>query len=168
MVRVGFQPVAKMTHGPPRLVQIAIHHTFQTYVYLYTNIHWRTHSHWYSYISYIYQISNIRRTLAGNKIVDHSNVVGASPGSSAPTTSSFTTQHLVSIDCAKTTARRDKKHLSLEIWCVLYLILYGIHMYVYVYVCVCVYIHIYIYISIAHVKCNGCVCTHTWNTLARR
>ena len=35
--------------------------------------------------------SNIRRTLAGNKIVDHSDVVGASPAGAAPTTSSFST-----------------------------------------------------------------------------
>ena len=35
--------------------------------------------------------SNIRRTLRGNKIVDHSNVVGASPVGAAPTTSSFST-----------------------------------------------------------------------------
>ena len=37
------------------------------------------------------QVSNIRRTLAGNKIVDHSDVVGASPVGTAPTTSSFST-----------------------------------------------------------------------------
>ena len=35
--------------------------------------------------------SNIRRTSAGNKIVDHSDVVGASPVGAAPTTSSFST-----------------------------------------------------------------------------
>ena len=35
------------------------------------------------------QVSNIRRTLVGNKIVDHSNAVGASPVGTAPTTSSF-------------------------------------------------------------------------------
>ena len=35
--------------------------------------------------------SNISRTLAGNKIVDHSDVVGASPVGAAPTTSSFST-----------------------------------------------------------------------------
>ena len=41
---------------------------------------------------YIYrQVSNIRRTLAGNEIVDHSDVVGASPVGAAPTTSSFST-----------------------------------------------------------------------------
>ena len=34
---------------------------------------------------------NIRRTLMGNKIVDHSDVVGASPFGAAPTTSSFST-----------------------------------------------------------------------------
>ena len=45
----------------------------------------------YIYI-YIYrQVSNIRRTLVGNKIVDHSDVVGASPVGAAPTTSSFST-----------------------------------------------------------------------------
>ena len=35
--------------------------------------------------------SNIRRTLLGNKIVDHSDVVGASPAGATPTTSSFLT-----------------------------------------------------------------------------
>ena len=35
--------------------------------------------------------SNISRTLAGNKIVDNSDVVGASPVGAAPTTSSFPT-----------------------------------------------------------------------------
>ena len=35
--------------------------------------------------------SNIRRTLVGNKIVDHSDVVGASPVGAAPTTFSFWT-----------------------------------------------------------------------------
>ena len=37
------------------------------------------------------KISNISRTLVGNKIVDHSDVVGASPVGAAPTTSSFST-----------------------------------------------------------------------------
>ena len=37
------------------------------------------------------QISNIRRTLVGNKFVDQSDVVGASPVGAAPTTSSFST-----------------------------------------------------------------------------
>ena len=35
--------------------------------------------------------SNISRTLVGNKIADHSDVVGASPVGAAPTTSSFST-----------------------------------------------------------------------------
>ena len=34
---------------------------------------------------------NIRRTLVDKKIVDHSDVVGASPVGAAPTTSSFST-----------------------------------------------------------------------------
>ena len=37
------------------------------------------------------QVSNIRHTLVDNKIVDHSDVVGASPVGAAPTTSSFST-----------------------------------------------------------------------------
>ena len=37
------------------------------------------------------QVSNIRRTLVVNEIVDHSDVVGASPVGAAPTTSSFST-----------------------------------------------------------------------------
>ena len=58
------------------------------------------------------QISNISGTLAGNKIVDHSDVVGASPVGAAPTTSS--------LDWGKAIARRDEKHLSFGIWCGLY------------------------------------------------
>ena len=38
-----------------------------------------------------HQVSNIRRTLVGNYIVDHSDVVGASPVGAAPTTSPFST-----------------------------------------------------------------------------
>ena len=41
--------------------------------------------------SYYRKVSNISRTLVGNKIVDHSDVVGASPVGAAPTTSSFST-----------------------------------------------------------------------------
>ena len=37
------------------------------------------------------QTSNIRHTLVDNKIVDHSDVVVASPVGAAPTTSSFST-----------------------------------------------------------------------------
>ena len=51
------------------------------------------------------QTSNISHTIVGNKIVDHSDVVGAVPTGTAPTTSSFSTKHLASIVWAKTTAR---------------------------------------------------------------
>ena len=64
------------------------------------------------------QTSNISRNLLGNKIVDHSDVVGVSPVSAAPTTSSFST--LASMDWAKTTARLDEKHLIFVIWSILY------------------------------------------------
>ena len=48
---------------------------------------------WYTSIgmSNYHQTSNINRTLLGNKIVDHPDVVGASPIGAAPTTSSFST-----------------------------------------------------------------------------
>ena len=69
---------------------------------------------------YYRKVSNIRRTLVGDEIVDHSDVVGASSVGAAPTTSSFSTQHLASMDWAKTTARRDEKYLCLGIGCVLY------------------------------------------------
>ena len=66
-----------------------------------------------------YQVSDIRRTLLSNKIVEHSDVVGASPVGAAPTTSWLST-YLASLDWAKTTARRDEKYLNLGIWCGLY------------------------------------------------
>ena len=66
------------------------------------------------------KISNIRRTLVGNTIVDHSDVVGASPVGAAPTTSSFSTQHLAPRYSAKTAARQYENILSAGIWCALY------------------------------------------------
>ena len=68
-----------------------------------------------NYIAKYRQTSNIGRTFDGNKIVDHSDVVGASPVGAAPTTSSFLIWHLASMDWTKTTVRRDEKHLSVEI-----------------------------------------------------
>ena len=44
-----------------------------------------------SFIPKYRKTSNISRTLVGNKIVDNSDVVGASPVGAAPTTSSFST-----------------------------------------------------------------------------
>ena len=64
--------------------------------------------------------SNISRILVGNKLVDNSDAAGASPVGAAPTTSSFSIQHLALMDWAKTTARRDEKHLNFFIWCNLY------------------------------------------------
>ena len=66
------------------------------------------------------KVSNIRRTWVGNKIVDHSDIVGASPVGAAPTTSSFSTWHLAARDSAKTATRQYKNLLKVEIWCVLY------------------------------------------------
>ena len=52
---------------------------------------------------------NISRTFIGNEFLYHSDVVGASPASAAPTTSSFSTWHLASIDWTKTAARGCEK-----------------------------------------------------------
>ena len=46
--------------------------------------------HYYAFSKYR-QVSNISRTLWGNKIGDHSDIVGASPVGAAITTSSFST-----------------------------------------------------------------------------
>ena len=67
-----------------------------------------------------HEVSNIGRTWVGNEIIDHSDVVGASPVGAAPTISSFSTEHLASIYCTKTTARRVEKHLNCGIWCVVH------------------------------------------------
>ena len=64
--------------------------------------------------------SNISRTLVGNKIVDHSDVVGASPVGAAPTTSSFSTKHPASRNSEWTAARHHDNLLSVEILCALY------------------------------------------------
>ena len=50
---------------------------------------------------------NISLTLVGHKIVDYSDVVGTSPVGAAPTTSSFSTSHMASMDWAKAVARGD-------------------------------------------------------------
>ena len=71
--------------------------------------------------------SNISSTIVGIKIVDHSDAVGASPAGAAPTTSSFPTKHLASMDWAKPTSKRNKKHLSFGNWCDLYLRFDGNH-----------------------------------------
>ena len=64
------------------------------------------------------QTFNIWCTLVGNKIVDHSDVVGASPVGAAPTTSSFSTcfNGLGNDNCKK---RREI--FKFGIWCVLIL-----------------------------------------------
>ena len=48
--------------------------------------------HYWPFVKRIYRkTSNINHTLVGNEIVDNSDVVGASPVGTAPTTSSFST-----------------------------------------------------------------------------
>ena len=68
------------------------------------------------------QTSNIRRTVVANQIVDHSDVVGASPISAAPTTSSFSTPCLNGSGKDNCKMRQetfqfwDLVHLILAIW----------------------------------------------------
>ena len=64
--------------------------------------------------------SIISHTLVCNKIVDHSDVVGALPVGAAPTTSSYLTLHLALMDWVKTTGRLHETQLSFEILCDLY------------------------------------------------
>ena len=56
---------------------------------------WYHHQNWIHNQQLVWklyrQVSNIRRTLVGNKIVDHLDVFGASPVGAALTTSSFST-----------------------------------------------------------------------------
>ena len=52
------------------------------------------------------QISNISRTSVGNKMVDYSDVVGAS---------SSMTKHMASMKREQTTARRNEEYLSFGI-----------------------------------------------------
>ena len=66
------------------------------------------------------QTYNASRTLAGSKIVDHSDVARASHVGPAPTTVAFSTKHLASMDWAKTTTIQNEKHLSFGVWYVLY------------------------------------------------
>ena len=65
------------------------------------------------------QTCNIWCTSVGNKIVEHSDKVGASPVSTAPTTSSFSIYHLASMDWAKTTLL-EWETSKFDIWCGLF------------------------------------------------
>ena len=76
-----------------------------------------------AYWSHYHKTSNMRGTLVGNIIVDHSDVVGTSPVSAAPTTSSFLTWHLASgiVKDIRRTVREsfrcwDLVRLILETW----------------------------------------------------
>ena len=66
------------------------------------------------------KIYNISRILVGNEIVNHTNVVGASPVGAAPTTCLFSTQHMASMDWANITTGWNEKHFSFGICYVLY------------------------------------------------
>ena len=85
------------------------------------------YSIYWHYVDTVYrQTSNISSTFVDNNIVDHSDVVGASHVGTAPTISSFPTQHMASKDWAKATARRDEEQIGFGIVCVLYYMFYDI------------------------------------------
>ena len=75
------------------------------------------------------QTSSTRHTFVGNIIAAHLDVVGASPIGAAPTTSLFSTYHLILIDCTKTTGKQNEMHLSLGSWCPLSYRFYGMFQY---------------------------------------
>ena len=76
------------------------------------------------------QTFNIRCTLVGNTIIDHSDIVGALPVGTT-TTISFSTKYLASMDWAETNARHDEKiyvlglvWLILEVWQYMYMFIF--------------------------------------------
>ena len=79
-------------------------------------------SYWWN--STIYSWGLISRTLVGNKLVNDSDVVGAPFVGADPSTSSFSTEHLTSMDRAKTSPWWDEKHWSFGIWYSLYWSIY--------------------------------------------
>ena len=96
--------------------EVSLHLNYITQFVSYIILISLTRKYWTVNIVSYRQVFHIRRTLVSN----HSDVVGASPVGAAPTTSSFLTKHVVSVDWAKRTARRDENHLSFRNWCVLY------------------------------------------------
>ena len=64
----------------------------------------------YNQLLYYYRhVYNIRRTLVGNNILDHSDVVGASPVGAAPTISSFSIWHLAFIGLGKDSCKTRRE-----------------------------------------------------------
>ena len=78
--RIWNEMLEYLTHKPHEVLFMKV----LKYVYIY-NILSRSEIH--EAIRIYRQISNIRRTLVGNTLGDHSDVVGASPVGAAPTTS---------------------------------------------------------------------------------
>ena len=68
-----------------------LHHNVVYYAILALECLFKLHDFGTTTMDIYRQVSNIRPTLVGNWIVDHSDVVGASPVGAAPTTSSFST-----------------------------------------------------------------------------
>ena len=83
----------KSNCGDKTILRLSYLHNGISYTGKTTSLYWIGAWVCRSYLTCYNQTSNIRRTLAGNKIVDHSDVtvVGASPVGDASTTSSFST-----------------------------------------------------------------------------
>ena len=82
-------------HAVTWRIHLSLHQWICIYVGIYIYIYIYTYAYTYTYTNvyvYTYRLtSNISRALSGNKLADHSDVVGASPVGAAPTTSSFST-----------------------------------------------------------------------------
>ena len=76
------------------------------------------------YVSQQYcQTYNISCTLVSNKIVDHSDVVGASPVGTAPTTSSFSTKHRLQCIGQRQLQDKTRRWETFEFWDLVWLLL---------------------------------------------
>ena len=61
-------------------------------------------------LKYYLKTSNISRILVGNEIGDHSDVVTVLPVGAAPAASSFSTEHLASMDWTNRKTRRERNN----------------------------------------------------------
>ena len=115
-----------VTHLDPRVVVPAMRNTHKyvtlvamtrtkcNIIYTYLISSWALR-----YFTY-HQTSNISCTLVGNIIVDHSDVVGASPIGAAPKKLYFQLNTWLQWTGQRQLQNKTRKHLSLRIWCHLY------------------------------------------------
>ena len=90
------EPIGRFVHckkcSPPNMAnKMSLNSYLDHHLCLIFQIWLHNNASWQKGHLIVHLASNISHTLVGNKIVDHSNVVGALPVGAAPTTSSFST-----------------------------------------------------------------------------